>query len=132
MLEAIRRHFRDYGAAPTHRLLSFATGIGKNEVGRVLRQLAAQELIMLQIGVRCGITLHDRTEMLSDAELELATRARGWTVTKPADAIAPLADVYHVDPGTKCRLFEADLLAQIDAAEEDQRDGHSAGNSGGR
>jgi hypothetical protein len=113
MIEAIRRHFRDYGGSPSHTELHLAVGIRRNEVGRVLRQLAGDALIGLQLGVARGISLPDRTEMLSDCELELAIRARGGSVKWPVAAVRALPAAYHVDAGTNSRLPPDDPLAQL-------------------
>jgi hypothetical protein len=118
MMEAVRRHFRTYGASPSHTELAVATGIARNAVGTVLRQLAAADMIGISLGKGRSITLPDRLAMFSNAEIELAVVARGGAITWPASAVAPLLDAYRVEPGTDCSLFAMDLLAQIDAAEQ--------------
>lgn len=132
MVEAIRRHFRDYGEAPSHSELHLAVGIRRNDVGRALRQAAAGRLITFRPGVARGIGLPDRAAMLSDSELELAARARGATIRWPAAAVAPLASAYGIAAGTDCGLPLGELLAQIDAAVEGEADGASGAEAGQR
>jgi SOS-response transcriptional repressor LexA len=114
-MEAIRRHFRDYGASPSYRDLNAATGIATTDIGRLLRKLAKLGLIILHMGRARGIELPDPTDMLSDSQLELINLARGWTVVKPQSAAQPLVAAYPVESGTDFQLPVEDLIAQIDA-----------------
>jgi hypothetical protein len=118
VMEAIRRHFRDYGGSPSHTELHVSVGIRRNHVGAVLRQLAGEGAIALRLGEARGIMLPRRGAMLSDTELELEVLARGGRVAWPHIKAMPMADVYHVDAGTNMGRDDADPLADIFATVE--------------
>lgn len=98
VLEAIRRHFRAVGAAPSYREIADTTGIGRRHVRPWLDQLQRDGLLTFIAGQPRSITLTDRMANLSDTELQLACASRGWTVVKPDVHVAALAAAYPVDP----------------------------------
>ena len=93
LIEAIRRHFRDYGGSPSYAELEAETGILKRHLARLLREIEADGLIILLIGIPRGIRLPRRAEMLSDSELQLEARARGFAMDRGTDLELPLSQL---------------------------------------
>lgn len=126
VIEAIRRHFRRSGAAPSLSEISNDSGVRRTEVGRSLRRLQHQGLLEVQPGVPRGSMLTDRAANLSDLELELAVISRGGRIEWQRVKAAPLAKAYTPVPiGTNCEHDLAALLDQIDHAAGSERHGES-------
>lgn len=96
MLEAIRRHFRDLGASPSHEEIARATGLQRQHVGYWLDKLQAAGFLTYRRGVARSIVLTDRMANLSDTELRLACVGRGWSVVEPR--VPGLSESFPVDP----------------------------------
>lgn len=115
VLEFIRRHFRAAGASPSHAEIAGATGLRPQHVGRWLVELRDAGLITFTRRQPRSIALVDRLAMHSDLELELACHARGWTIVRPVPSVAPLAEVYPLDPDvTDLGLTLLDAIKHIE------------------
>lgn len=81
-LEFIRRYFREHGSSPSHGEIAAGLGMAKRRVGPMIEEWAQAAVLTFTPKRGRSIVLVDRAANLSDSELELACRARGWTIRK--------------------------------------------------
>lgn len=95
-LEAIRRHYCDYGCSPSFRELGEAIGVPVQRVSAIVRDLVASGAIGFVPGVARSITLPAPMAMASTSSLLLELQGRGHLIQLvPAiTAEAGLANVF--------------------------------------
>ena len=115
VLGFVRSYFRQHGASPSFAEVAAGSGISKQRVGRYTAELQQEGVLVVTGRARRAIALIDRGDNLSDDELELTLRRRGWPDRR--SVLPQLADAFTVEPGlTETELHLLDVLDHIDAA----------------
>ncbi len=97
-LEAIRRHYREVGASPSHEEIGQRIGLEKQRIGKIVRDLAKTGVLSFTPGVARSIVLADEGANLSDAAIDLICLARGATVNWPKSLTVALVAAYPIEP----------------------------------
>lgn len=84
-LDFIKRYFARWGKSPSLSEIAAALGVSKKRAHGLVRQLSDEEQLRVAAGKSRGITLPDRDEEISEAELLLLLRKRGFRVAGPGD-----------------------------------------------
>ena len=79
VLEAAKRYYAWLGMSPSFRELAWLTGSSRSQVHDAVHALAAKGELLLRPGPR-GIVLPDKLDMLSEGDVVLLLRRRGFIV----------------------------------------------------
>lgn len=112
-LEAIRRHFADYGRAPSYAELGARIGLAAQRIGAILRDLEASRYIALDHGRRGIHLLRQPLGEVATSELLLELQARGLAVRIVGEE-SPIANAWPVVTRTKCEVTIPEALKHIE------------------
>ena len=117
-LEAIRRHYCDFGCAPSYGELAARIGVLKHQIPAMLERLSASGLIIWRrnAGPR-AIRLPRPLSMYANSDLLWELQARGLVTTIAPGGVSAAISVWpHASAIDLAELpkDELDLLAQLD------------------
>lgn len=84
VLDALHRWFAEHSIAPSYREIERAAGVPVQHVRSVLDELQGAGFLKHAPGTRRSVIMAHRLANVSDHEIEIECRARGWTVTRTA------------------------------------------------
>lgn len=77
-LEFIRRHFRDRGGSPSYAEIASAIGTSAQRVAAIVADLEEDGEILRRHGAARSLRLPEPADELSDTEIEMILRRRGF------------------------------------------------------
>lgn len=82
-LDFIRRYYAEWGSSPSYSEIGAHLGVSKQRVQELVEKLSTDQQIRQVAGKTRGIELVERGEELSEAEVLLLAKKRGFTVFGP-------------------------------------------------
>lgn len=79
-LDFIKRYFAEWGHSPSLDEIGAHLGVSKQRASELVHQLCVDKSIEITAGRRRGIRLVDRGEEISEADLLVRLRERGWRI----------------------------------------------------
>ena len=116
-MEAIRRHYADFGCSPSYAEIAARIGVEVHHIKKLLRSLSAAGEIGWTPGRARSITLPDPADMLSNSEHILRLQRRGHVLMLLPAGSAPVASVWPdatlVEVPDHVAKVEHDLLDRL-------------------
>jgi SOS-response transcriptional repressor LexA len=98
-LDFIKRYFAQWGQSPSLDEIAGALGVSKQRAAELVHQLSLDLQIRRVRGKTRGITLIDRSEEISEADVLLRLAGLGWQLAPLTENGLPALPVLDHDPG---------------------------------
>jgi hypothetical protein len=88
-LDFVKRYFARWGQSPTLGELAASLDVSRKRAHALVHELADDHMVEVTAGKARGMRLMDHSEELSEADILLLLRARGWTIGRDTVLILP-------------------------------------------
>jgi len=102
-LDFIKRYFLEHGGSPSTSELAAALGVSKQRASVLIHELAEDQMIGRVAGKYRGLSLIEKGDETSEADVLLRLQREGWQInggerTLTKTGLPPLPELFHV-PG---------------------------------